>query len=82
MNLVALSPMAWCGIGFIIFMVVSINIWLFSLLRNRQANNEISAFKRSMNAIRDPYAKEDSQLAELSKSVEKFKKSKRTDNDR
>ncbi len=73
MNFENLSPLAWCGIGFILFMVFSINIWLFSLLRNRRAESEESTWKKTAEALRDPFAKENKMLSDLARQVEKFK---------
>lgn len=76
MNFENLSPLAWCGIGLIMLMVFSINVWLFSLLRNRGTGKQESSWKKAAEALRDPFAKENQQLSELSKQVEQFKHKK------
>ena len=78
MNLAEVTPIGWCGIGLIIFIVFSINVWLFSLLRNRDMlgrgrSSDGDALKQTMEAIRDPFAKENRDLAELSEKVKSLK---------
>ena len=79
MNLADVSLIGWCGIGVIIFIVFSINVWLFSLLRNRDMagrsrSSDGDVLKQTMDAIRDPFAKENKDLAELSEKVKSLKK--------
>lgn len=79
MNLAEISLIGWCGIGLIIFIVFSINVWLFSLLRNRDMvgrsrSSDGDALKQTIEAIRDPFAKENRDLAELSEKVKSLKK--------
>ncbi|MBI4926266.1 MAG: hypothetical protein HY835_00770 [Anaerolineae bacterium] len=79
MNWSEITLLGWCGIGAILFIFVSINIWLIGLLRRppqalKRPDPNRSAVKQVWDAVRNPYAREDSQLSELSKRVEKFKK--------
>jgi hypothetical protein len=79
MNLAEISLIGWCGIGLIIFIVFSINVWLFSLLRNRDMvgrsrSSDGDALKQTIEAIRDPFAKENRDLAELSEKVKSLNK--------
>ena len=79
MNLAEISLTGWCGIGVIIFIVFSINFWLFSLLRNRNLagrsrTTDGDVLKQTMEAIRDPFAKENRDMAELSEKVKSLKK--------
>jgi len=70
-----LSPLAWCGIGVIILVVISINLWLFSLLRHRRTSTSESVWKRTTEALRNPFAREDRALDELSRRVASLRKS-------
>lgn len=75
MNLVFLSPLAWCGIGLMILVMISINLWLFSLLRHRGTSPSESVWKRITEALRNPFAREDRALKELSRRVASLRKS-------
>lgn len=75
MNPGILSPLAWCGIGGIILVVISINLWLFSLLRHQRTPPSESAWKRATEALRNPFAREDQALSELSRRVASLRKS-------
>ncbi len=73
MNFSNLSPLAWCGIAVILFMVFSINIWLFSLLRNRKEDSNSSSWRQTLETLRNPFGKENDQLSELAQKVAQFK---------
>ncbi|GAP07197.1 hypothetical protein ATHL_02065 [Anaerolinea thermolimosa] len=75
MNPGSLSLLAWCGIGFIILVVVSINVWLLSLLRHRGTAPSESIWKRTTEALRNPFAREDQALNELSRRVASLRNS-------
>lgn len=75
MNLSSLSPLAWCGIGSILLVVISINLWLLSLLRHRGTSPSESIWKRTTEALRDPFAREAQALNELSRRVASLRES-------
>ncbi len=75
MNLSEITLLGWCGIGVLVFTVVSINVWLFSLLRGRGAQkDEASVWKDTFQAIRHPFANENRRYSELREKVKSLKK--------
>lgn len=61
----------WCGIAVLALVVLSVNMWLFSLLRGRGRpdNPEAGAWTRAASALRRPFGKEEDQISELNRRV-------------
>lgn len=70
----------WVIVVGIIFMIIAINVSLFSALRDRTMHHQIKITQRLANRISSPWQEEDNNLAELSKIVDNLKKSEEGEN--
>jgi hypothetical protein len=64
----------WVIVGGVIFMIIAINVSLFSALRDRTMHHQIKITQRLANRISSPWQEEDDNLAELSKIVDTLNK--------
>jgi hypothetical protein len=85
----SLSPLALAAIGFIIFIVVGVNVWMIALLKSKdlremqlkmrppRQNQSANNMKKFVKLLRNPWMDEDEDLARLSKLVDNLKDQER-----
>jgi hypothetical protein len=56
-----------------IVLVLATNVWLFTSIKKNKSEGSIHIFKKSANALRDPFKKENKDLEELSLLVKNIK---------
>ena len=56
----------------LILFIVMINYVIFSMLKNKSGTSEFDLIRKSANSIRKPFEKEDQQINELSRMVNKL----------
>lgn len=64
----------WVIVGGVIFMIIAINVSLYTALRDRTLQNQIKITQRMAGKISSPWQEEDDNLAELSKIVDSLDK--------
>ena len=78
MNLAEISPIGWCVVAVMAFFILSINLWLFALLRNRSESanarrSDNHVIRQTLMTLRDPFANESDRMKELAQKVDQFK---------
>ena len=74
------SPYKDLVLVILIFIIVVINIGLFSSFRKNRPNGTISLLKKSTEVMRDPFKKENRDMSELSSLVQKLNETNTQDN--
>lgn len=55
-----------------IVLVVAMNVWLFTSLKNKNLDSSLHILKKSADTIRDPFKKENKDIEELSLLLKKI----------
>jgi hypothetical protein len=72
-----ISPLGWVGIALIGFIIISLNVSLISAIRNHDLSRTMDILRKTNQATRQPWKKEDQMLKDLSAKVEELKKGKK-----
>ncbi len=56
-----------------IVLVLAMNVWLFTSIKNKNSDSSFHIFKKSADTLRDPFKKENKDLEELSLLVKNIK---------
>ncbi len=69
-----LTPGAWFVIIFLLVLIVTLNIWLFSAARNKSSENStLNIIKKSTKILQNPFFEENQKLDELANLTKAFK---------
>ncbi len=61
-------------VGAMVLLIVFINVSLFSMIKNRNAERQAKMFKDAFSIAKSPWGEEEKQLSELSQLVEQIKR--------
>lgn len=60
-------------VALFIIMIIAINIWLFTSIKNNKTQSTFNILKKSAETLRDPFKQENKDIEELSVLVKKIK---------
>lgn len=68
-----ISLFGWCAIGFLILMILGINLWLYDFFKNKGEIPEIQTLRQSFQVLQNPFRKEQEQISQLAQKVQEIK---------
>lgn len=60
-------------VALFIIMIIAMNIWLFTSIKNNKTQSTFNILKKSAETLRDPFKQENKDIEELSVLVKKIK---------